>query len=198
MQSDENKATGRGGGQQAQAFARLYREHGDRIYRFCYRLCGSVAEAEDLTQEVFVAAWQGLERFEGRSSVTTWLYHIALNRWRSLPRRYRLELVSIDAMGELVGADDPATTGLERMTLEHALETLPVEQREAFLLVKAEGWKYREAAEVLGIPQGTVQFRVHEAVCRLRVLLQPETATTPALVNPAASDRCKEVTADAL
>ncbi|HLK55112.1 MAG TPA: RNA polymerase sigma factor [Chthonomonadaceae bacterium] len=198
MTSNDNEGVTRGNRPGGQTFAALYREHGDRIYRFCYRLCGRVAEAEDLTQEVFVAAWQGLERFEGRSSVATWLYRIALYRWRSRPRSLRVEVVSLEETGELVGAEDPARAGLERLTLEHALMTLPPELREVFLLVKMEGWKYREAAEVLSIPQGTVQYRVHEAVCRLRALLQPETSASSIQENGGAAAPRKEISADAL
>ncbi len=69
---------------------------------------------------------------------------------------------------------DPGLATLRRMTLEAALATLPSELYEAFVLVKSEGLKYREAALVLGVPQGTVQSRVHDAVQKLRVLLQEE------------------------
>ena len=73
-------------------FPAFFRQYGDRIYRFCYRLSGSASDAEDLTQEVFLAAFQGAGRFEGRASVQTWLYRIALNCWRNSRRAPRLNM----------------------------------------------------------------------------------------------------------
>lgn len=151
-------------------FQTLYAQHGPRIYRFCLRLCGSPEGAEDLTQDVFLAAWQGRERFEGRSSASTWLYKIALNCWRHSRRTPRLEMAAVRE--ETPGAGP----GLEQSVadasaLACALAALPPHQREAFLLVRAEGLTYREAAQALSVPLGTVQWRVHEASRRLRGLL---------------------------
>lgn len=150
-------------------FAAFTRKYDDRIYRFCYRLSGSVPDAEDLTQEVFLAAFRGKDRFEGRSSVQTWLYRIALNCWRHATRSPRVPTTMMeDAPQPGPGLEQTITDSL---ALSCALAALPPDLREAFLLVKAEGLKYREAAQVLEIPQGTVQFRVHQASRRLRVLL---------------------------
>jgi RNA polymerase sigma-70 factor (ECF subfamily) len=157
----------------------VYAEYGERIYRFCYRLCGQAAEAEDLAQDVFVAAFQGLEGFEGRSSLSTWLYRIAFYRWRQLHPRGRLPALSLEEDVERMPVQpDLAHESLQRLGLEEALATLPVDLRDAFLLVKAEGLTYREAAEVLEAPQGTIQYRVHEAVQRLRVALGDEPVQT--------------------
>lgn len=154
-------------------FQEFYRQHGGRIYRFCLRLCGSVSEAEDLTQEVFLAAFQGQDKFQGRSSGQTWLYQITLNCWRHSVRTPRP--VTVPA------AEDAAQTGpsveqsvTENIALTCALSALPPDLRETFLLVRAEGLKYKEAAAVLGVPLGTVQWRVHEASRRLRILLTEE------------------------
>ena len=82
---------------------------------------------------------------------------------------------------------DPARAGVTRISLQSALAALPDAVREAFLLVKAEGLKCREAAAVLGIPEGTVKYRVHQAVILLRELLDEEIAE--ATVRPAMSPR---------
>ena len=151
-------------------FPAFYQQHGDRLYRFCYRLSGSRADAEDLTQEVFLAAFQGAGRFAGRASVQTWLYRIALNCWRQTRRAPRLDTAPL--------LDDAAHSGpnleqsvTDAASLTCALAALPPDLREAFLLVKAEGLTHREAAQVLDAPLGTVQFRVHNAARRLRALL---------------------------
>jgi len=157
-------------------FTHLYGAHGAQVYRFCLRLCGHSSDAEDLTQDVFVAAWQGADGFEGRASVLTWLYRIALFRWHRVRGDKERRAVSWDDAPEPHDPrGDPSCATLQRMTLDAALATLPDELYEAFLLVKSEGLKYREAAQALGIPQGTVQSRVHDAVQKLRILLREET-----------------------
>jgi RNA polymerase sigma-70 factor, ECF subfamily len=175
-------------------FEALYGEYGDRIYRFCYRLCGHAADAEDLTQEVFLAAYQALPRFAGRSSVATWLYRIALYRWRRLHGARRPETVPLDDEVTVV-SPDPSEAGLARLSLERALAALPDTLREPFLLVKAEGLKYREAAAVLSIPQGTVQSRVHDAAVMLRGLLAEDGEETRGCELSAAGGRKRGPTA---
>jgi RNA polymerase sigma-70 factor, ECF subfamily len=150
------------------AFEEIYAEFGTSIFRTCLRLCGNRADAEDLTAETFLAAFHARERFEGRSSIRTWLFRIAFHKWRAFrdhPSRHCAELV------EEIESHPP---GIEDLAIEQALRKLPEDLRVSFLLVKAEGLRYREAAEALGIPQGTVQFRVHEAAKRLRRLLEDE------------------------
>jgi len=166
-------------------FQLLYDTYSERIYRFCYRLSGSVTDAEDLVQEVFIAAYQGQEKFEGRSSVATWLYRIAIYKWRRMSQsRERLHVTFDETTEPHEPANDPAHA-VERMSFEQAISQLPVDLQEAFVLVKAEGLKYREAAIALGVPQGTVQRRVHDAVQRLRILLADDVEEqTTATIEP--------------
>lgn len=147
-------------------------EQKDRIYRLALRLCsGSVAEAEDITQEALVAALKTLPLFLGKAKLTTWLYTVTVRTWRAHHRRNHVETVPLVEGEEGTLAEDTAL----RLDLDRALSTLPVAQREAFVLVKAEGWTHKEAAKILGVPQGTVQARVFEATRRLREQLSEET-----------------------
>jgi RNA polymerase sigma-70 factor (ECF subfamily) len=139
-----------------------------------------VADAEDLTQEVFLAAYSGRERFAGRSSITTWLLRIAVFRWRAGLRRRRVDTVPlVDGDG---ASTDLGNGQIARIVLAHALEQLPVDQREAFVLVRVEGLTCREAADVLGIPEGTLKFRVQRAAARLQSVLTVESA--PCVEHP--------------
>jgi len=144
--------------------------HGDRLFRLSLRLsAGSYADAEDLAQEALIAAYQSLPRFAGRARLTTYLYALTLNCWR---KRCRAEGVRpLPLKDQEVVAPDST---LERLVLDAALAQLTEAQREAFVLVKAEGLTSKEAAAVLKVPQGTVQSRVHEATLRLRTLLSEE------------------------
>jgi len=131
----------------------VYDAYGDAMYRVCYRLCGNRSEAEDLVQETFVAAFRSRASFHGRSSFGTWIYGIALNCCRAHHRRKQ-----------------PQTVPVERITIEEAIDGLPIIYRESILLVKVEGLLYREAADVLGLPMVTVQQRVFRGMQKLREL----------------------------
>ena len=151
----------------------LLLEHKDRIYRLALRLtAGRVAEAEDITQEALVAALKTFPLFLGKARLTTWLHTITVRTWRAHQKRPRVATVSLD---ERDGQERVAPENMAlRLDLDCAIRALSPVQREAFVLVKAEGWTHKEAAKILGIPQGTVQARVFEATRRLRELLSEE------------------------
>lgn len=146
--------------------------HKDRIFRLSLRLCsGNRAEAEDITQEALVAALKTLPLFLGRAKLTTWLYTVTVRTWRAHQKQRNLETLALDERDQATAPEDTAL----RLDLDRALSALPESQREAFILVKAEGWTHKEAAKILGVPQGTVQARVFDATRRLRELLTEET-----------------------
>src|SRR5436309_76716 len=93
MNLDERRWVQRYLGGDASGFDAIYDANCDRIYRLCYRLSGSKADAEDLTQDVFIAASRGLQNFQHRASLSTWLYRIALDCWRAQMRKKRVEQV---------------------------------------------------------------------------------------------------------
>jgi RNA polymerase sigma-70 factor (ECF subfamily) len=180
MTSDEADLVRRFQACEPDSFDNLYAAFGGRVYRFCRRLTSTAADAEDLTQEVFVAAYTGRERFAGRSSITTWLLRIAVFRWRATRRKRRIETVALTDRDGVDGhGHDPVAGEVNRLALAHALDSLPLEQREAFLLVRAEGLTCREAADVLGVPEGTLKFRVYRAVERLRLTLNGDAEAIP-------------------
>lgn len=173
MIEDEKRIVRRFLSSEQGGFESLYDLYGLRIYRFCQRLCRNPSDAEDLTQEVFLAAYVGLHKFQGRSSIATWLYRVALFRWRRTSGAPSPHLISMeDASEKDMMSPDTASGELNRWELERAISRLPDSLREAFLLIKVEGLTSREAAEVLEIPQCTVKFRVHQAIVRLQKELQ--------------------------
>ena len=157
-----------------QRLLKLYDTHSERVFRFCLRLCmGNQEDAEDLTQEVFRAALGSLSRFAGRATTQTWLFRIAVFKSREL--RLRRKNFLIVSVPQELPAPSTERQMLTKLSLERALECLTEVQREAFLLVKAEGFTSKEAAGILQAPQGTVQSRVHEATVKLRAILTEET-----------------------
>jgi RNA polymerase sigma-70 factor (ECF subfamily) len=167
-----------------QAFHKLVDRHGQSLYRLAFSLAGNSADAEDLVQECLAGAFRGLDRFEGRSSVKTWLTRILVTqvaRWRR-SRRGKTAL-SIQAMdggsgssdesadgADWVGASgiDPADHVARQVDVQAALRTLSPEHREVLVLREFQGLAYEEIAEVLGVPRGTVESRLHRARAELR------------------------------
>ena len=147
------------------AAAALVRATQTDVWRLCVAL-GDRQSADDLTQETYLRAFASLHRFEGRSSVRTWLLTIArrvcADAVRSRRRR-RLTLVREERELELLApepGDDPVADGV---TAADLLARLDADRREAFVLTQLLGLPYAEAAEVAGCPIGTIRSRVARA-----------------------------------
>jgi RNA polymerase sigma-70 factor (ECF subfamily) len=143
-------------------FSWLYAEYSNGIYRLCLRMTGSASDAEDLTQDTFLAVMQGWHRFRGEASPLTWIYRIAARKAR---RHVRLRAFRLAPPERPTSDRDLAV----RIDFARALTKLSVSKREAFLLVKVEGLTLKQAAEVACVPEGTMKFRVHEAIRSLRI-----------------------------
>ena len=157
--------------------------HLDTLYANALRLTRSPADAEDLAQETVLRAYRFHDRFEPGSNMKAWLlriqYNAFVNRYRRVTRERAVEkdgpdsaagadVMSRDALRALT---DPTGTALRPMVLrelETALETLPDDQRMVVLLADVEELSYKEIAEVIGCPIGTVMSRLHRARRALR------------------------------
>jgi RNA polymerase sigma-70 factor (ECF subfamily) len=168
----------------ADAFGVLVRRHQRRVFRLAVHLLRNAAEAEDVTQETFVRAYRALDRFDGRSEPFTWIYRIAVNlalnaiRARRPARRAtplddpRIEGLLVDRRSR---HGDPAHMAADRqlaLALCDGIDGLSETLRTTLVLVSIDGLSHAEAAEVLGCPEGTVAWRVHEARKKLRAYLE--------------------------
>ncbi|MEZ4585569.1 MAG: RNA polymerase sigma factor [Gemmatimonadales bacterium] len=155
------------------AFEALYRAHVDRVYALARRLAYRPAEADDLTQDVFVRAWEALASFRGASSFGTWLYRLAVNvilsDRRSAWRRSR-RFVSSEETDGPVGRVAPAPVGI-KLDLEQAIAGLPPGARTVFVLHDVEGYQHREISELTGIAVGTSKAQLFRARRLLREAL---------------------------
>jgi RNA polymerase sigma-70 factor (ECF subfamily) len=157
------------GGDEA-AFGRLVDRHAQALYRLAFSLIGNAADAEDVLQETFVGAFRGLGGFEARASVKTWLTRILLTQAARLRRdRGRRDRMRrpVQPMGqtELAGPDAAVD---QRIDIQAALLQLTPEHREILVLREFERLGYEEMAQVLGVPRGTVESRLHRARAQLR------------------------------
>ena len=151
------------------AFARLVGARQQLVRGFLRRLCGSHADADDLAQETFVAAWSGLAGFRRSESLRSWLCGIAYRKWlthrRSEVRRQAREAQAADPDGQAAHGSDA------RLDARAALAALPEEQRAVLALCLAAEFSHAEAAEALGLPLGTVKSHVTRGRARLVQLL---------------------------
>ncbi|WP_416905271.1 RNA polymerase sigma factor [Micromonospora echinospora] len=144
------------------------------VLRLCARLLPHREDAEEACQDALLALAQGITRFEGRSSFHTWLHRLTANRarstYRALRRRWLVEAGGVP----LPDPPDPRRTSVvagTRLDLLDALDSVRPELAEAVTLRDVLGLGYREIAELLDVPEGTVKSRIHEARRQLRLRL---------------------------
>ena len=151
------------------AFERLYRAHVARVHSLARRMAGA-DRADELTQDVFVRAWQKLSLFRGESAFSTWLHRLAVNviieRFRSQATE-RARFIDADVESEPIATAVPVAH-TDRLALEAAVERLPDGARRIFVLHDVEGYKHDEIAGLLGIATGTSKAQLHRARTLLR------------------------------
>ena len=160
-----------------QAFVRLTSPHRPSLHRHCYRLLGSVHDADDALQETLLRAWQAVERFEPRSPLGAWLYRIATNVClRMLEQRTRLPATSVDAHLEPYPQQLVDDLGPDRLAEEResiglafvaAMQLLPPKQRATLVLRDVLGWSAREVADLLDDSVAAVNSALQRARQRL-------------------------------
>jgi RNA polymerase sigma-70 factor, ECF subfamily len=167
-EADDLRLLKRSGAGDAKAFHQLLDRHADRLFRLAYSLVGNAADAEDVVQETLAGAYRGIRGFEGRSSVGTWLTRILVTQAAKLRRdRKRTE-----PMDQAMAVEGGGLAAERRMDLQAALEKLSPEHRQVLVLREYERMSYEEIAEVLGVPRGTVESRLHRARAELREKLR--------------------------
>jgi len=144
------------------AFERLYRQFSPRVYGLCLRLTGQREAAEDCTQDSFVAAWRALAGFQGRSRFSTWLHRIAVHTVLARRRGLRVEYEIAESALGLPEVADPGS-GAPPLDLERAIAQLPEGARHVLVLVGIYGFSHAEAAQVLGVAEGTCKAQLHRA-----------------------------------
>ena len=159
------------------AFETIYRTHSGRLYSVACRMLGNPVDAEDMLQEIFLAAHRKLESFRGESALGTWLFRLATNlcldHLRSRAARSGQITDALDDEPAIADARSGklAERTVTKMDLERALAQLPQGCRTAFVLHDVEGLEHREVAAMLGIAEGTSKSQVHKARMRLRAML---------------------------
>lgn len=174
----------------AQAWEELARTQHRRVYGICYRFTGSQTDAEDLTQEAFLKMYRNLSNFDpAKGNFTTWLTTLTRNLLVDNYRRSRMDRVS-DSLDAPMGEDEDGPSRAERLAdhrpsqethvaglelraqIQAALAQVSPDLREAVILRDIEDMDYKDIAEVLGVPQGTVKSRISRGRAELAKLLK--------------------------
>jgi RNA polymerase sigma-70 factor (ECF subfamily) len=174
----------------AHAWEQLAKSQHRRIYGICYRFTGSQSDAEDLAQEAFLKMYRNLANFDPeKGSFTTWLTTLTRNLLVDNYRRSRLERAS-DSLDEGYEGEEDGPTKAERLAdggksqeqhvaglelraqIQEALKQVSPDLREAVILRDLEDMDYKEIAEILGVPQGTVKSRISRGRSELARLLK--------------------------
>lgn len=177
-----------------EAYGELVRKYVDRVYNTCWRICGHLEDARDLTQETFLKGFENIAQFKHQSAFYTWIFRVAVNLALSHRRsNSRRQTVSLD---QACGAEDTQAQALARTvaaaedpppdcqlsdrelhgTVAAALWALDDDHRAVVVLRDIEGLDYLDISVVLGIPTGTVKSRLHRARTALRKAIEPDLA----------------------
>ena len=169
-----------------QALEQVFNTYRNQVFSLAYRVTGNQSDAEDVCQEVFIQVVRKIGSFEGRSSFSTWLYRITINRARDHLRRKKRtpETLGQESWTEemeanpLSGAGTPtpeakAIAGDAQELVQDALMQLPFTLRAPLVLHEIEGFEYREVARLLRLPVGTVKSRIFRGRLKLAELLEP-------------------------
>ena len=155
------------------ALSRLIDRHQQAVRAFLRRVAVDREDADDLAQETFVTAWSQLSTWRGQSTVRAWLLGIAWRKSRSAGRTLFRRMARDNAWADTEALAPPAAAAPEdRISLDRAMKQLNPQQRAAVALCLAEDYSHAEAAEILGLPLGTVKSQVLRGRARLLELLE--------------------------
>jgi RNA polymerase sigma-70 factor, ECF subfamily len=165
----------------AAGFERLYRLNSRRVYTLCLRMTRNAADAEDLTQEVFLQTFRKIGSFRGESQFSTWLHRVTANVVLMHLRKRRRSESHLDRTSEGKESSDTPTVEfgtvdlhlqgvVDRVSLEGAIAQLP-QGYKRMLLLNLEGYEHNEIAQIVGCSIGNSKSQLHKARCRLRDLL---------------------------
>jgi RNA polymerase sigma-70 factor (ECF subfamily) len=188
-------------------FDALYQKYERRVYRQCYRMVGNQEDAEDMAQEVFLQLFRKAHTFRGEANFSTWLHRLTVNtvlmqlrrhrRWRNAVTSYDAAPGAEEGLSDILTAVStfpaPATTVLDKLSLDVAIAKLSAGYQEIFLLHDLEGYRHEEIAKLLGISEGTSKSQLHKARLRLRSLMGSDGGGSAELPSaPAARSRHKK------
>ena len=162
---------------ESEAFGELYDQYVNRIYRFVFIKVASRPNAEDLTHQIFLAAWQNIQNFQFQGfPFSSWLYKIAANTvidfYRTRKQEESIEFIAEDALSEFPEFAKKIDEAAEIKTVKNALQKLEPDQQTVLIMKFVDEFSNKEIAEILGKSEGAVRVTQHRALKRLKNFLQ--------------------------
>ena len=159
-------------GGSSNAFKQLYERNVSRVYAVCLRMAADTDLAVELTQEVFIKAWEKLGTFQFGSKFSSWLHSIAVNQFLMQKRSEKRFNEKVNEMGDMMTRNNPNQKARyhhdSRIDIENALAALPDQARITFVLHDIEGYKHHEISKIMNIEVGTSKAHLHRARKMLR------------------------------
>lgn len=150
------------------AFKELFNKNISKIYSLCLRICPDQVTAQEVTQEVFINAWEKLKTFRHECKFSTWLHRIAVNQYLMLLRSEKSRERASGELRDMPASFEPGRSAELRVDLERAITKLPSQARTVLVLHDIEGYKHAEISEMMGIEEGTSKAHLHRARKLLR------------------------------
>jgi len=176
MRDEETEVIKRALSGDQEAYSRILRSYRDAVFGLVYRMIRDREEANDITQETFIRAFKSLRYYRPKYALSTWLFRIATNRCIDHLRKRKIRTVSLDQgmetkTGELRREIPDTSTRPDEIffqkrrmiSIERAIDSLPLKYREVILLKHKEDRSYEEIAQILNLPLGTVKVRIFRA-----------------------------------
>lgn len=158
------------------AFRDLYNNNVSRVYAVCLRASQDTDMAEELTQEVFIKAWEKLATFQFESKFSSWLHSIAVNQFLMMKRSEKRFAERVSELSDMISSANPVAKAKHhydsRIDIEDALGKLPEQARLTFILHDIEGYKHHEISDIMDIEIGTSKAHLHRARKMLRKELE--------------------------
>ncbi|MBD3181133.1 sigma-70 family RNA polymerase sigma factor [Candidatus Poribacteria bacterium] len=162
------------------AFESIFRKHQNRVYNVTYRMMGNQDDAMDMTQDIFVKAYQKIGKFNFKSSFSTWIYRIAVNHCIDELRKRKRNGQSVPLEEAITKADETtpekqAVLNDRQQNVWKAINSLKDKDRSIIILRDIEGLSYKEISKVMKCSMGRVKSRIHEARQKLKKILEEQT-----------------------
>ena len=168
-------------------FEEIFKLYHRRVYALCLRMTRSAAEAEDLTQDVFIQVYRKLGSFRGEAAITTWLHRVTVNQVLMHFRKRNVKFEKTTEEGEtpiqiVSGTENPFRMPIvDKIALDNAIAQLPAGYKNVFVLHDVEGFEHEEVARILGCSVGTSKSQLHKARLKMRKLLKKK--ANPRLIS---------------
>jgi RNA polymerase sigma-70 factor (ECF subfamily) len=160
-----------------EAFAILFEQYKNLVYKTAYLMLGESAEAEDALQDIFLQVYQSLSGFDpGKAKFTTWLYRVTINYCLNHRRKKRAFTLALEEISPALKSEFPGARLAEEELLQQAIGTLTDRQRAVVILRYFWDLPYAEIAQILNLPLGTVKSRLDLALKTLRKILEEQEA----------------------